>query len=435
MPFELRVPPVGESITEVQIGEWLKQEGQSVRKDENLVLIESEKATLELPSPGAGVLASILKRRGEMARVGDVIGLIQEASVSDVSAPSTAASPATATAEPSVATPSAAAVVMPAAQRVLAEAGIPAPAVQGTGPSGRVTKEDALKAAAAKPAQFSLTAPTPPSTPISAAPAPVAPLANPAAAPTTPAPASPPAAVTASVGVPGREEEVVPMSPLRRTVARRLVEAQASMAMLTTFNEVDMSAAMALRKQYQEAFTARHGVKLGFMSMFVKAVIEALKDVPQLNAEVRDQTIVYRRYYDIGVAIGGGKGLVVPVLRNAERLGFAAIEQAIAEFAGRAKDGRIKPEELAGGTFTLSNGGIYGSLLSTPIINPPQSGILGMHTIQDRAVVVEGQIVVRPMMYVALTYDHRIVDGREAVTFLKRVKEIIEAPARMLIEA
>ena len=225
------------------------------------------------------------------------------------------------------------------------------------------------------------------------------------------------------------------MSPLRRTVARRLVEAQSTMAMLTTFNEIDMSAVMQLRRQHQEAFTARHGVKLGFMSFFVKAAIEALKLVPQLNAEVRDQSIVYRRHHDIGVAIGGGKGLVVPVIRNAERLSFAEIEKVIADFGARARDGKIKPEELQGGTFTLSNGGIYGSLLSTPIINPPQSGILGMHAIQDRPVAVEGQVVIRPMMYVALTYDHRIVDGREAVTFLKRVKEIIEAPARMLIEA
>lgn len=225
------------------------------------------------------------------------------------------------------------------------------------------------------------------------------------------------------------------MSPLRRTVARRLVEAQGTMAMLTTFNEVDMSGVMALRKQQQEAFTARHGVKLGFMSFFVKAAIEALKQFPQLNAEIRDTNIVYHHYYDIGVAIGGGKGLVVPVLRHAERLSFAEIEKAIGDFGARAKEGRIKPEELSGGTFTITNGGVFGSMLSTPIINPPQSGILGMHSIQDRAVVIDGQIVVRPIMYVALTYDHRIVDGREAVTFLKRIKELVESPARILLEA
>jgi 2-oxoglutarate dehydrogenase E2 component (dihydrolipoamide succinyltransferase) len=232
-----------------------------------------------------------------------------------------------------------------------------------------------------------------------------------------------------------RADEVVPMSPLRRTVARRLVEAQSTMAMLTTFNEVDMSAVMALRKQFQEAFLAKHGVKLGFMSFFMKAVIDALKAVPQVNAEIQGSNLVFHHYYDIGVAVGGGKGLVVPVIRGADRLSFAELEKTIAELGARAKDGRIKPEELQGGTFTISNGGVYGSLLSTPIINPPQSGILGMHGIQDRPVAVEGQVVIRPMMYVALTYDHRVVDGREAVTFLKRVKEVVENPARMLIEA
>jgi 2-oxoglutarate dehydrogenase E2 component (dihydrolipoamide succinyltransferase) len=224
------------------------------------------------------------------------------------------------------------------------------------------------------------------------------------------------------------------MSPLRRTVARRLVEAQQSMAMLTTFNEIDMSAVMALRKEYQEAFVGKHGLKLGFMSFFVKAVIDGLKLVPQLNASIREDSVVYRNYYDIGVAVGGGKGLVVPVIRNAERLSFAEVEQAIGDFAKRAKENKLKPEELSGGTFTISNGGIYGSLLSTPIVNPPQSGILGMHSIQERPMVVDGAVVVRPMMYVALSYDHRIVDGREAVTFLKRVKEVVEKPARMLIE-
>src|SRR5690606_23941292 len=232
-----------------------------------------------------------------------------------------------------------------------------------------------------------------------------------------------------------REEEIIPVTPLRKTVARRLVEAKSTMAMLTTFNEIDMSAVIALRKQYQEAFTSRHKVKLGFMSFFVKATIEALKEIPVLNAEFRENGIAYRHYYDIGVAIGGGKGLVVPVIRDAERLSFAEIEKAIADLAARAKEGKLKLEELQGGTFTITNGGIYGSLLSTPIINPPQSGILGMHAIQERPVVVDGQIVARPMMYVALTYDHRLVDGREAVTVLRRIKEIIEAPARMLIEA
>jgi 2-oxoglutarate dehydrogenase E2 component (dihydrolipoamide succinyltransferase) len=437
MPLELRVPAVGESIAEVQLGEWLKQEGQSFRKDETLVLIESEKATVELPAPFDGVLLKILKPRGAVAAVGEVIGTLEEgqASAAAASAPAettpqaagAAPQPATppapapvAVPSPSAAAPAAKGAVMPAAQRILAEAGVSPETVPGSGPGGRVTKEDALKASAASraPAAVPAAPAVPPTPPASVTSAPVAPV-------------GPVAALSGA----GRPEETVPMSPLRRTVARRLVEAQASMAMLTTFNEIDMSAVMALRKQYQEAFTAKHGIKLGFMSFFVKAVIDALRITPQLNAEVRDNSIVYRHYYDIGVAIGGGKGLVVPVLRNAERLSFGEIEKAIADFGARAKDSKIKPEELSGGTFTITNGGIYGSLLSTPIINPPQSGILGMHAIQERPVVVDGQIVARPMMYVALTYDHRIVDGREAVTFLKRVKEVLETPARMLLEA
>ncbi len=405
MPFELRVPAVGESISEVQIGDWLKQEGQAVRKDEPLVLIESEKATVEIPAPVQGVLSRILKRRGEAARVGDAIAEIStDGAAAPEPAPGGAEAPQAATpvAAESPLPASAAPPVMPAAQRILEQSGIPRESVTGSGRGGRITKEDALRAAAAK-------AP--------------APGASPAAAPVeAPQPAG------------AREEELVPMTPLRRTVARRLVEAQSTMAMLTTFNEIDMSAVIALRSEHQEAFTKRHGIKLGFMSFFVKAVIEALKQIPALNAEIREQHILYRHYYDIGVAIGGGKGLVVPVIRNAERLSFAEVEKAIADLAARAKEARIKPEELQGGTFTITNGGIYGSLLSTPIINPPQSGILGMHAIQERPVAVNGQVVIRPMMYVALTYDHRLVDGREAVTFLKRVKEFIEAPARMLLE-
>jgi 2-oxoglutarate dehydrogenase E2 component (dihydrolipoamide succinyltransferase) len=406
MAIELKVPPVGESITEVQIGDWLKKAGDAVAKDENVVLIESEKATLELPAPAAGVLGKILKARGEVAKVGEVIGLIEEGAPASGPAGSAAAPAETkAAAKSAEAKPVAKSepVVMPAAQRVLAEAGVAAADVKGTGPGGRVLKEDALKAAEA------------------------------AKAPATPAPSTPTAPAAPAAGP--RADEVVPMSPLRRTVARRLVEAQSTMAMLTTFNEVDMSAVMALRKQFQEAFLAKHGVKLGFMSFFMKAVIDALKAVPQVNAEIQGSNLVFHHYYDIGVAVGGGKGLVVPVIRSADRLSFAELEKTIAELGARAKDGRIKPEELQGGTFTISNGGVYGSLLSTPIINPPQSGILGMHGIQDRPVAVEGQVVIRPMMYVALTYDHRVVDGREAVTFLKRVKEVVENPARMLIEA
>jgi 2-oxoglutarate dehydrogenase E2 component (dihydrolipoamide succinyltransferase) len=422
MALELRVPPVGESITEVQLGEWLKPEGQPIRKDEPVVLIESEKATVELPAPADGFISKVLKKRGETARVGEVIATFETGSPASVPDPASPATPSEPAPAPSTGTP--AATVMPAARRILAENGVDPSKVTGSGPGGRVTKDDALRAASANSRET---------------PAPAAPVAPPpAAAPTAPAESAPPTAAPAGTtpsSVPGREDEVIPMSPLRRTVARRLVEAQGTMAMLTTFNEVDMSGVMALRKQQQEAFTARHGVKLGFMSFFVKAAIEALKQFPQLNAEIRETNIVYHHYYDIGVAIGGGKGLVVPVLRHAERLSFAEIEKAIGDFGARAKEGRIKPEELSGGTFTITNGGVFGSMLSTPIINPPQSGILGMHSIQDRAVVIDGQIVVRPIMYVALTYDHRIVDGREAVTFLKRIKELVESPARILLEA
>jgi 2-oxoglutarate dehydrogenase E2 component (dihydrolipoamide succinyltransferase) len=291
---------------------------------------------------------------------------------------------------------------MPAAARVLAERAIPAAAVTPTGPGGRMLKEDAERVASAPP---------------------------PTAAPATGA--VPPPVPAAE----GRPEEVVPLSLIRRKIAERLLAAQNTMALLTTFNEVDMSAILRLRAQFQDKFQERYHVKLGFMSFFVKAVIEALKDVPALNAEIRDQSIVYRNYYDVGVAIGGGRGLVVPVLRNAERLGLAGIEQAIADFATRAKDNKLTPAELTGGTFTITNGGVYGSLLSTPLINAPQSGVLGMHAIQERPVARDGQVVIRPMMYLALTYDHRIVDGREAVTFLRRVKELAEEPARILLEA
>jgi 2-oxoglutarate dehydrogenase E2 component (dihydrolipoamide succinyltransferase) len=285
-------------------------------------------------------------------------------------------------------------------------------AVPGTGPGGRVLKEDAVRAVESRRNDA-------PSPAVAAKPAP-----------------APDAHVPAAGGASAfRREEAVRMSRLRRTVAARLVSAKQDMALLTTFNEIDMTSMMSLRKEMQETFTARYGIKLGFMSFFVKAAIDGLKLVPQLNAEIRGDDVVYRNFYDIGVAIGGGKGLVVPILRNAERMSFAEVEKAVSEFAGRAKDGRILPEELEGGTFTISNGGVYGSLLSTPIVNPPQSGVLGMHAIQDRPVAIDGQVVVRPMMYVALTYDHRIVDGREAVGFLKRVKEVIENPARMLVEA
>jgi 2-oxoglutarate dehydrogenase E2 component (dihydrolipoamide succinyltransferase) len=400
MSVELKVPPVGESITEVAVGEWLKAEGTFVNLDEAVVVVESDKVNLEVPAPAAGVLVRVLKKRGEMARIGEVIGEIEPGEAPVVKP---AEAPA---ATPEVAKTVTDARVMPAAARVLGQAGLDAAGVTGTGPGGRILKEDAVAAVAAAKA-------TP---------------AKPAAAP---APAPTPAAAT-SWGP--RDEEVVPMTPLRQTVARRLVEAQSNAALLTTFNEIDMSAVMALRTDHKDAYEERYGVKLGFMSFFVKATVDALRQFPAINAEIRDNTIVYRHYFDIGIAVGGGKGLVVPILRNAERMSFADVEKQIAELGRRAKDNKLKLEELQGGTFSITNGGIYGSLLSTPIVNPPQSGILGMHAIQDRPVAVNGQVVIRPMMYVALTYDHRLVDGREAVGFLKRVKACVENPVRMLLE-
>ncbi len=397
---EIRVPSVGESVTEVEVGDWQKTEGDAVRKDETLVVLETDKATVEVPAPDAGRLTKVLKPRGSRVSVGDVIATLEVGA-----APVAAAPPSSAPAQ----TPAQAPVphVMPAAARVLAEKGVSPAEVRGSGPGGRILKEDALRAGSASPPSA-----PPPTSP------PPAPAARPVAAP--------------AAG--DRTEEVIPMSLLRRKIAENLVRAKSETALLTTFNEVDMSVVMALRKEYQERFTERYQIKLGFMSFFVKAVVDALKEIPVLNAEVRGTSVVYRNYYDIGIAIGGGKGLVVPVLRHAERLSFAEVEQAIGDFGRRVKEGKLKPEELAGGTFTITNGGIYGSLLSTPIVNPPQSGVLGMHAIQDRPVALNGQVVIRPMMYVALTYDHRIVDGREAVTFLRRVKEAIENPVRMLIE-
>jgi 2-oxoglutarate dehydrogenase E2 component (dihydrolipoamide succinyltransferase) len=405
--LELKVPSVGESVTEVEVGDWLKQPGDPVAKDETLVVLETDKATVEVPSPVAGRLASIARQSGERVKVGDLLGIVEAGSAleSPANLPPAPAKPA-----------SESPLVMPAAARVLAEKSLPAAAVQGTGPGGRILKEDAQRAT---------------SVPLADQTSPATPAAT--AKPTSPAPQSairnPQSAIAED-----RPTEVVPMTLIRRKIAEHLVRAKTEAALLTTFNEIDMSAAMALRKEYQERFQERYGIKLGFMSFFVKAAVEALKEVPQVNAQIRDQSIVYHGYQDIGVAIGGGKGLVVPVIRNAERLSFAEVEQAIADFGKRAKDGKLKPDELTGGTFTITNGGIYGSLLSTPIVNPPQSGVLGMHAIQDRPVALAGQVVIRPIMYVALTYDHRLVDGREAVTFLKRVKELVENPVRMLIE-
>ncbi len=436
MQIELKVPSMGESINEVEIGDWLKSEGGSVTKDENVVVLESEKSTLELPSPGAGIVTKILKRKGETAKVGEVIGFLEsgaapgKADGAEKRAENGQATPTPAASVPatSASAPPAEARVMPAAARAMAEQGVRSEQVSGTGPGGRILKEDVLKQgnrATAAEGNSPSTLPTRES----------APGKEPAAVKetTTPRePAIPQGQVAASGGL--REEQVVPMTRLRKTLAERLVQAQHTAALLTTFNEVDMHEVMNLRKEYQEQFTQKYGLKLGFMSFFVKAVVDALRLIPQVNAEIRGTDIVYRNYYDIGVAVGGGRGLVVPVLRNAERMSFAQIETAIGDLGKRAKENKLKLEELQGGTFTISNGGVYGSLLSTPIVNPPQSGILGMHAIQERPVAREGQVVIRPMMYLALTYDHRVVDGREAVTFLKRIKDVIENPARILLE-
>lgn len=377
MAVDLIVPKIGESITEVQIAQWLVAEGSRVVMDQNLAVIETDKATVELPAPVSGTLSKILIANGQMAKVGDVIGQIEPGPV-----------------EP--------AVVMPAAARVLAENGISAAEVEATGPGHRLLKEDVQRHVEAKSQDAMVKTVS--------------------------------SEKTVSSNIPEeRQEKIVPMTMLRKKVAERLVQAHQNAALLTTFNEIDMSVTMDLRKRHQESFVKKYGTKLGFMSFFVKASVEALKFVPEINAEIQGNNIIYKQYYDIGVAIGSGKGLVVPLLRNAEKLSFAQVELAISDFGKRAQANTLQLEELKGGTFTISNGGVYGSLLSTPIVNPPQSGVLGLHAIQDRPVARDGQVVIRPMMYVALTYDHRIVDGREAVGFLKRIKDILEEPARILL--
>jgi 2-oxoglutarate dehydrogenase E2 component (dihydrolipoamide succinyltransferase) len=378
------------------IGEWYIQEGQYVAADRNLVALESDKATFDVPAPRGGILTRILKKAGESAQVEEVIGFLQPAEAPAAAPAKPAAAPAAPAPGPAPSAPVAAAAaapkspghVMPAAERLMAENKLPAGSVAGSGPGGRVLKEDVIRTVNAGPV---------------------------------------------SVGG-SRETRSVPLSPIRQTIARRLVEAQHTAALLTTFNEVDMSAVKKLREVYKDSFEKKHNVKLGFMSFFVRAVVAGLQQYPQLNAQMNGKSLTYFNYCDVGVAIGGGKGLVVPVLRNAENMSFADIELAIVNFANRAKNNQIALEELEGGTFTITNGGVYGSLLSTPIVNPPQSGVLGMHGIFDRPVAVNGQVVIRPMMYIALTYDHRIVDGREAVSFLKLVKDLIEDPTRLILE-
>ena len=448
MAIELKVPSVGESITEVQIGQWLKPEGQFARAQESLVEIETDKATMELPAPASGVVTKVLKQQGERATIGEVIGYFEEGAAADATpAPKPAAAPQSqgaakpAPPAPPPATPTAAASttettraraqqetrVMPAAARALDEHGLSVDQVEATGPGGRLLKEDVERRATRGPAAAER-APQQQPAPSAKAPAPQSEAPRPAPAPV-------PAAPAAAQIVPGsRNERVRPMSLIRERIAERLVAAQQNAALLTTFNEIDMSAVMALRKEHGEAFRERYGVKLGFMSFFIKAAVDALTQFPEVNAEIRGRDIVYHDYYDIGVAVGGGRGLVVPVLRNAELMKFSDIELAIADFARRAAENKLELSELQGGTFTISNGGVYGSLLSTPIVNPPQSGILGLHGIQERPIAHEGQVVIRPMMYVALTYDHRLIDGREAVTFLRRIKDLIEDPARLLLD-
>ncbi len=409
--IDVEVPELGESIQEVQVATWLKKAGEWVELDEDIVELESEKAAQTFPAPQAGLIAEIKVAEGEFAKVGDVLCTM------DPSAAKPVAVGAGVAAGNEAAAAGAATVVMPAAERVLHEYKIDADAIKPTGPGGRLTKEDVLNFVEEKGLQ----------------PGGQAKVATPAPAPTVTSQVDDFDAAMTELGY-SREIKTKPMSMIRRTIAKRLVEAQQTAALLTTFNEIDMLPVMQLRSKYKEPFLKKHGVKLGFMSFFAKASVEGLKRFPAINSEVDGNNVISRNYHDIGIAIGGGKGLVVPVLRNVERVSFADIERRIGQFAGLAKDNKIKPADLEGGTFTISNGGVYGSLLSTPIVNPPQSGILGLHSIQERPVAVEGQVVIRPMMYVALTYDHRVVDGREAVGFLKTVKEVLEEPARLFLE-
>jgi 2-oxoglutarate dehydrogenase E2 component (dihydrolipoamide succinyltransferase) len=418
---DIRVPTLGESVTEATIGKWFKKPGDPVAVDEPLVELETDKVTIEVPAPAAGVLGDIAAKDGETVAVGALLGQIKEGEgapskvtpaptgrpdqKTDTTAPINAAEeeprlrPETA---PKLAED---ARVAPSVRRLAAETGIDAATVPGSGKDGRVTKGDMMAA-----------------------------IERAAAAPT---PVATAAAVQVRAPSPSDDaarEERVKMTRLRQTIARRLKEAQSTAAMLTTFNEVDMSAVMHLRNQYKELFEKKHGVKLGFMGFFVKACVQALKEIPAVNAEIDGTDLIYKNYYHIGVAVGTEKGLVVPVIRDCDRKSLAQIEKEIGEMGRRAREGTLKIEEMQGGTFTISNGGVYGSLMSTPILNAPQSGILGMHKIQERPVAIAGKVEIRPMMYLALSYDHRIVDGREAVTFLVRVKEVLEDPARLVVD-
>jgi 2-oxoglutarate dehydrogenase E2 component (dihydrolipoamide succinyltransferase) len=414
MATEIRVPTLGESVTEATIGRWFKKPGEPVKADEPLVELETDKVTLEVNAPAAGVLGDIVAKDGATVGPGAVLGSIVEGNGAGATpAPQAKAAPtptpakaeASSAAKPApAAKPAAAKDSGPAVARIAKERGVDPATLAGTGKDGRVTKGDMLTAIASGAPAASAPAPTPVQM----------------RAPSSPDDAS--------------REERVRMTKLRQTIARRLKEAQNTAAMLTTFNDVDMSAVMSLRTEYKDIFEKKHGVKLGFMGFFAKACVQALKDIPAVNAEIDGQDLVYKNYYHIGVAVGTDKGLVVPVVRDADRLSIAGIEKTIADFGKRARDGQLKIEEMQGGTFTITNGGIYGSLMSTPILNAPQSGILGMHRIEERPVVRGGEVAVRPMMYLALSYDHRIVDGKDAVTFLVRVKEALEDPARLVLD-
>jgi 2-oxoglutarate dehydrogenase E2 component (dihydrolipoamide succinyltransferase) len=447
MALEIKVPTVGESISEVLIAEWLKPVGAAVKLDESVVALETDKVNVDIPAPAAGVITQILKQKGETAKVGEVIGYLQEGATAAATLPAPQPTqpvpqPTPVTAQAQVELAKVQGAIMPSAQRILAQAAIDPAQVAGTGPGGRVLKHDAQAAAALKLSEGQkiplvyAAEPVVPSAPVVPVSAPVV-AAPVVAAPPVPVVAPVPTAVPVPQPQPvahGRREETVPMSPLRKRVAQRLVEAQQIAAILTTFNEVDMTAVMELRKRWQDDFTKKHGVKLGFMSIFVRAAVDALKAFPLVNAQIRGNDIILQHFYDIGVAVGGGKGLVVPILRDCDQMSFADIEKKMADLGARAKSNTLKLDELTGGTFSITNGGVYGSMMSTPILNPPQSAILGMHAIQERPVGVNGQIVLRPMMYLALSYDHRIIDGREAVQFLVRIKQNIEAPERMLFD-
>ncbi len=418
MTTEIRVPALGESITEATIGKWFKAVGEAFAADEPLVELETDKVTLEVPAPAAGTLAEMLANEGDTVEVGALLGTITEGAGAPAAAPATAAAPAPAAPEPAPvpapapapaaapaapAAPAADIKLSPAVQKLVTEKNLDPSAIPGTGKGGRLTKGDVLAYIESGGA---------------AAPAPTA-------APAAAAPGSRPRA---------DREERVRMTRLRKRIAERLKDAQNTAAMLTTFNEVDMTAVMSARVEYRDAFEKKHGVRLGFMSFFVKASVVALQELPAVNAEIEGDDIVYKDYYDIGVAVGTPNGLVVPVLRDADQLGFADVEKTIGQLGRKARDGKLSLEEMSGGTFTITNGGVYGSLMSTPILNPPQSAILGMHKIQERPMVVGGEVQVRPMMYLALSYDHRIIDGREAVTALVRIKECLEDPQRIMLD-